>query len=235
METSTRKHPILRNIISIQVVTILVHPKVYPIVQLVNLLELSSGEAGVSQTTKEENKEDKDPDDQPDDPDWGTPEEKEEEEEHVTRKRKEDSMRKDPENSEPSSKIKKHSEGGISTSRGPKYNPFCATVDSQDPEQRAAIKKEYDELLNQNHGSLGEIAAAAPNCSSDNFVSQHSTPQTGHLISCQKCGTESENGSTICGNCFHFIVYEFDGGKVQSLKVAFFNEQGGAKQAELRV
>ena len=61
LETSTRKQPMLRNITSIQVVTISVHPKVYPIVKLVNLLEISSGEAGVSQTTKEEDEEAKIP------------------------------------------------------------------------------------------------------------------------------------------------------------------------------
>ena len=131
--------------------------------------------------------------------------------------------------------IKKRSQGGVSPSRGALPNPFCSTVNSQDPDQRAAIKEEYDQLMNQNHDSLGAIAAAAPDCSSDNFVSQHARPQTGHLITCQKCGTESENGSTICGNCFHFIVYKFDGGQPQSLTVSFFNEQRGVEQVELKV
>ena len=90
-------------------------------------------------------------------------------------------------------------------------------------------------MLNQNHDSLGEIAAAAPDCSSDNFVSQHAKPQSAHLITCQNCGTESENDSTICRHCFHFIVYKFDGGHPQSLTLSFSNEQRGVEQVELRV
>ncbi len=158
-------------------------------------------------------------------------------ENYLTREHREDFLRPDTESEdeETPAKNERRSQEGASSSNAGRPKSNCSTVDSQDPDQRAAIHDEYDQLLNQTHNSLGEIAAAAPGCVSDNFVSQHARPQTGHLITCQKCGTESENGSTICGHCFRFIVYKFDGGQPQSLKVAFFSAERGVEQVELRV
>jgi hypothetical protein len=54
LETQTRKDRIRRRIDQIQVITLLVHPEVYCVVQLANLLMIVSGAARVTQIKEEE-------------------------------------------------------------------------------------------------------------------------------------------------------------------------------------
>ena len=68
LETQTRKDQILRRIDQIQVITLLVHPEVYRVVQLANLLMIVSGAARVTQDKEEDPEEDpKDPEEDPED------------------------------------------------------------------------------------------------------------------------------------------------------------------------
>jgi hypothetical protein len=147
LETSTREDPILRNITRIEVVTLLVHPEVYRTVQLVNLLSIVSGEAGVTQV-KDEGPEEQDAKDPPEDfengdedPNFRAPEEGDfAYEDYMTRKHQEDFMRADTDDDEPPSKSQKRSQGGVSSSHGARPKSNCSTVNSQDPDQRAAIQ-----------------------------------------------------------------------------------------------
>jgi hypothetical protein len=97
--------------------------------------------------------------------------------------------------------------GGYSSNAGRPVSGTSAAGTNTSDQKAADQDLSNMELLNQTHDPIRVVAAAAPESAKDDFVSRHSTHVAKTLVTCENCGTNCENGFTVCIKLVFLLVY----------------------------